>query len=88
MSAKHTPGPWVAFTADGHTNIIALTERTRVVFSLPGRDKNEPDVVLATAAPDLLAALEDMLREGGSSASKIAARRNARAAIAKARGGK
>ena len=57
MTAKpqHTPGPWAAFTADGHTNIVALAPRTQVVFSLPGRDKNEPDVMLATAAPDLLA---------------------------------
>lgn len=58
MSAKHTPGPWAAFTDDNHTNIVAFSPRTVCVFSLPGHEKNEPDVRLIAAAPELLEALE------------------------------
>jgi hypothetical protein len=57
---KHTPGPWAAFTDDGwprHTNIVAVVPHTRCVLSLPGRHKDDPDVRLATAAPELLDAL-------------------------------
>lgn len=63
MSAhKFTPGPWAAFTDDyetpPHTNIVALKDKNTCVFSLPGRDKKEADVMLISAAPELLEALE------------------------------
>lgn len=54
---KPTPAPWAAFTDGMHTNIVHVGETTKCVFSLPGRDKNEPDVRLATAAPAMLEAL-------------------------------
>lgn len=63
MGGEHTPGPWAAFTDDvglrPHTNIVAFEGRTQCVFSLPGRDKAEPDVRLIVAAPGLLEALMD-----------------------------
>lgn len=58
----HTPAPWSAFTDDSkaspHTNIVSVVPHTNCVFSLPGRHKNEADVKLIAAAPDLLAALQ------------------------------
>lgn len=60
--SAHTPGPWGAFSDDeGHTNIVAFTPRTASVFSLPGRHKDEPDVRLISAAPDLLKAAKRAL---------------------------
>ena len=58
---KHTPGPWAAFSDEinDHTNIVSIADRTRLVLSLPGRHKSDPDVRLATAAPELLEALEE-----------------------------
>lgn len=58
IAETFTPGPWAAFTDGNHTNIVAVVPRTAVVFSLPGRDKSEPDVRLATAAPELLEIVE------------------------------
>lgn len=94
-----TPKPWAAFTDDSggqpHTNIVAVVPVTACVLSLPGRHKNEPDVQLITAAPDLFDALDEMVRwygkRGGEDAllpaeeqeSEIAA---AIRALAKARG--
>ena len=61
---KHTPGPWAAFSDEinDHTNIVSIADRTRLVLSLPGRHKSDPDVRLIAAAPDLLEALEDAVR--------------------------
>lgn len=63
-----TPGPWAAFTDDvsepQHTNIVAFKGQTSVVFSLPGRHKNEADVRLIAASPDLYEALEALADEG------------------------
>lgn len=60
---KYTPGPWAPFSdeTEGHTNIMAFKERTRLVFSLPGRHKSEPDVRLIATTPDLYEALKDMV---------------------------
>ena len=100
MSRKTiTPGPWAAFTDDinEHTNIVAFKERTDCVFSLPGRDKREPDVQLIAAAPELLEALErardaigaaiDALPTGWARETCEHEIEVARAAIAKAKGG-
>ena len=64
---KHTPGPWAAFSDEinDHTNIMSIADRTRLVLSLPGRHKSDPDVRLVTAAPDLLEALELILELRG-----------------------
>ena len=61
---KHTPGPWAAFSDEinDHTNIVSIADRTRFVLSLPGRHKSDPDVRLATAAPELLEALEEAVK--------------------------
>jgi hypothetical protein len=61
--AKHTPGPWAAFSDEinDHTNIVSIADRTRLVLSLPGRHKSDPDVRLIAAAPELLEALELIL---------------------------
>lgn len=96
LASAHTPGPWAAFTDDSgpqpHTNIVAFSPRTDCVFSLPFHDKREPNVMLATAAPDLLAALKDCLgwHDFADDLHKPievrAAYMRARAAIAKAEG--
>lgn len=85
---KHTPGPWVAFTdvVNNHTNIVSINEKTRLVLSLPNRDKNDPDVILATAAPELLEALEEAVELFGCDDEEWT--EAAKNAIAKARGGK
>ena len=61
-NSTHTPGPWAAFTDDSkyppHTNIVAVTPRTTCVFSLQGMHKDNADVQLIAAAPELLEALE------------------------------
>lgn len=58
MAGKHTPAPWSAFTDDSgskpHTNIVSVVPHTDCVFSLPGMHKDDPNVRLITAAPDLL----------------------------------
>lgn len=89
----HTKKPWSAFTDDSrdppHTNIVAYDGGTKCVFSLPGRHKNEPDVALACAAPDLLEALEaaiDLLQLYATGDDQFTVER-ACAAIAKAKGG-
>jgi len=73
LAEKTTRGPWTAFTDDSryppHTNIAAVTRKgTSLVFSLPGHDKEEPDVELIAAAPEmaellgrLAGKLEDLL---------------------------
>jgi len=62
VSTTHTPGPWSAFTDDSgatpHTNIVAVNPFTDCVFSLPGHTKDEPNIALVCAAPDMLAALQ------------------------------
>lgn len=66
--AKHTPKPWAAFTDDSgsepHTNIVAVTPSTSCVFSLPGRDKSEADVMLISQAPEMF----DLIRRFEQSA--------------------
>lgn len=61
VTKQYTPGPWAAFTDGNHTNIVSISDQTRLVFALPGRDKDEPDVRLATAAPDLLDTLKGVI---------------------------
>ena len=71
----HTPGPW---TADGHF-IEATSDRT-IAFLCD--DATDDDARLIAAAPELLEALERIVKETATSHVTKAAK----AAIAKARG--
>ena len=90
MSA-HTPGPWVVgrTLADGTACIVG--DGDSVVCTFDGRSHPEADAALIASAPDLLAALKDVVGwVPGSSAfftdGSSAAVERARAAIAKAEG--
>lgn len=84
---KHTPGPW--FTKGkfdsgffGSTTEVRSEDRTVVAFVISGNDHNAS---LIAAAPELLAALNEVVR---ISDRKHDAWDAARAAIAKAEGRK
>lgn len=94
---QFTPGPWIAFTdvVNNHTNLVSVNERTRLVLSLPGRDKSDPDVMLASAAPEMYEALELILELRGEelgstmltpNAKYMTLKQYAEAALSKARG--
>ena len=57
--AESSKKPWSAFTDDSrdrpHTNIIGVVPHTHCVLSLSGHHKSEPNVTLATLAPDMAA---------------------------------
>lgn len=74
MTTTHTPGPWAAFTDGNHTNIVAVVPKTDCVFSLQGHDKNEPNVCLIVAAPNLLKELEALYTWLGDYTSEWAGR--------------
>jgi hypothetical protein len=107
MSAKHTPGPWQIYpapyplieTADG----IAVAKTDCSLSRVSGkwvenREMLAANAALISAAPDLLAALEELLVEryaleepeefdaDGRWTSSSPASVKARAAIAKAKG--
>lgn len=88
--SKHTPGPWVAKewdecqtaihpdkTGDGRQPLIAI------ISVGPGRPDGEANSRLIAAAPDMLAALRELVRVGDR---KTVEWDRARAAIAKAEG--
>lgn len=93
--SKHTPGPWDYFVgnANGRGLIRIEGEGTgEHIASMPRGAVSESNARLIAAAPDLLAALEDLV---GYAAAEIGippneavggAFKQARAAIAKARG--
>lgn len=98
MSAKHTPGPW-AYAYDGSSTWSigeADDPQDKLVASIGDRDdaRATANARLIAAAPDLLKALEFCAQairtagldtvKGGICAQAFA---EARAAIAKARGG-
>ena len=61
MTTKHTPGPWVVGTTDGHAtyNITGPCGTLPYIARIPaGRLENADNARLISAAPDLLAALE------------------------------
>jgi len=86
MTTEHTPGPWFqsdednqirANTEDGHTTICEMWS-------------TDSDARLIAAAPELLQALEEVCRTElylQDHPKKIAAQKQARAAIANAKGG-
>jgi hypothetical protein len=56
MNTKHTPGPWEATGNVVHRGIQTVA----LVYSTP-REQCEADARLIAAAPDLLAALKELL---------------------------
>lgn len=87
---KHTPGPW-AVIADGPTRVVATdTSRPWRIAVVDSPSDADPDVDanarLIAAAPELLAALEEVTStclDAGFHGSDLA---RSRAAIAKAKG--
>lgn len=97
MAATHTPGPWIYGSEVGVDSTRIETESGRVIGAIRTRevtdwqhghpiyswsDEGAANARLAAAAPELLAALQDIINDGLST-GRIAA---ARAAIAKATG--
>jgi hypothetical protein len=84
--SKHTPGPWIWCSGEANEHdcyVIAEDENDVLATGL-----SEPDARLIAAAPDLLAALKEYIRDFGDnedSDSQLMAAK-ARAAIAKAEG--
>ena len=61
MTTKHTPGPWVVGTTDGHATYSITGPRGTLPYiaRIPaGRLENADNASLIAAAPELLAALE------------------------------
>lgn len=95
MSSKHTPGPWlVANTHDAYAvrgddgmRPIAYIEPSEITFA--GKEVTTPEdkanARLIAAAPELLAALEDLLAPYNMAEEYQAKIAHARAAIAKAK---
>ena len=87
MSAKHTPGPWLAERTPESSYFDWYVRGKRFAVGI-NTDNNEADARLIASAPDLLDALRAMEHEFGrtylpGSSSAVDA---ARAAIAKALG--
>ena len=100
MSAQHTPGPWRAYSVIPDQWYVSMTGG--IVTTLDRRNdsngeykaRTSADAQLIAAAPELLEALEKLLRAFDRTGVKLAslsgnptATDNARAAIAKAKGG-
>ena len=84
MTTQHTPGPWeLRRSVRGYWFIDH--EQGGEGYTLTKLDCNEADARLIAAAPDLLAALEELLNALPSATSHPAIKA-ARAAIAKATG--
>ena len=86
---KHTPGPWVATHANGNDFIVKAGDIEVVAgcgcYGSPYmRGNPDADARLIAAAPDLLEALQGVLRVADRATDEFDA---ARAAIAKATGG-
>ena len=101
MSAAHTPGPWVLTDGDRFESSCVITTHLRLDESIASIAEVETDWIeplgseqranarLIAAAPDLLFALERMVRQHGSNFISYSGDHPvsvARAAIAKATG--
>ena len=87
-NARHTPGPWKAILRLGCKDIGPSSGRSRgIAYSiaytggLSNEAEDRANALVMAAAPDLLLACENLLREPSTTH-----RREARAAIAKAKG--
>ncbi len=92
MSA-HTPGPWDAspWSSVVGGGVFAQPDKTKNQVLIAQVRSAHADTLLMAAAPALLAACEAMLAEHSKPSRRFVgtpARTAARAAIAKARGGK
>jgi hypothetical protein len=100
MSAKHTPGPWYCLpeysnggevhSAAGIICDASIGRNEREEYQKAHRAESEANARLIAAAPELLAALKEILvaaEECGAIGSHGPALKTARAAIAKAQGG-
>lgn len=98
MTAKHTPGPWEVVNKYGLLFVQAPTPEGHPykdctskceIMSDEDYPTKEDDVHLIAAAPDLLAALKDIVAEyyGGLDIPQYHLIENASAAIDKAEGG-
>ena len=63
---KHTPGPWVVFLDGGHASTVMPAGRPGdiCVMEAVGHPETDANAALIAAAPDLLAACEEYMREG------------------------
>lgn len=84
MTTTHTPGPWTVDDTE-YIDIVAPAGRIAMLDSDLLTDHCEANARLIAAAPDLLAALQEMLKyaEGFEDADHVI---DARAAIARATG--
>lgn len=88
--SKHTPGEWRIDLHSAHDKMIPIAGRGPGQIAFVDQDDIDTDeaaanAALIAAAPDLLAALEDIVRHGHARGYLILER--ARAAIRKAKGG-
>ena len=92
MTTQHTPGPWKARSSDMNPARVWITQDAPpnikatplIAQCAEGNPQAEANARLIAAAPDLMAALEHLMRyDFGDSAGA----KEARAAIAKAKGG-
>lgn len=60
-TATHTPGPWTTFRAPHGQMQIRDEAREIVIAALPDRGTAHPNAHLIAAAPELLAALRNVL---------------------------
>jgi len=91
MSAKHTPGPWTAKVVhfNGAGAILGPDNKgVACISAAVRREENESNLRLIAAAPDLLAALQRIVRarQDGAIHPDDPCIDAARAAIAKAKG--
>lgn len=77
MSA-HTQGPWIFYadvpSTDPNWHIVTTANKMRVLANVhiePGNKMDEANAKLIAAAPELLAALQDMLAEFGNQRFKV-----------------
>ncbi len=94
MSTKHTPGPWQSDAAgESHEWVVLSSENQSIcacMNGVGGKDRVQANARLIAAAPELLEALEDVLKITmfhSNPESELERRKSkARAAIAKAKG--
>ena len=95
--AKHTPGPWMIATSCSYRRVISESDTPVAVpivqhsdghpdIYFPNGGEDGPDAHLIAAAPDLLAALEDLLAICDGDPDEPEELEWARAAIARAKG--
>lgn len=90
---KHTPGPWLCYadtpSTDPNWHIVTNDTRIRVVANVhiePGNVSDKHNALLITAAPELLAALQELLAHASFVGIAPHYEEMARAAIARATG--